>query len=51
MGPRTMMESDMRDGKVVDTIKSTVAADGKSMTVVDSDKLRHRVTTYTANKQ
>lgn len=51
MGPRTMLESDMRDGKVVDTIKSTVAADGKSMKVVDSDKLRHRVTTYTANKQ
>jgi hypothetical protein len=51
MGPHTMLETDMRDGKVVATTKSTVARDGTSMTVVDSNKLTHRVTTYTANKQ
>jgi hypothetical protein len=51
MGPRTMLETDMRDGKAVETFKATVASDGKTMTVVDSDKLHHRVTTYTANKQ
>jgi hypothetical protein len=51
MGARTILETDMRDGKVVDTVKSTVARDGNSMTVVDSNKLAHRVTTYTANKQ
>jgi hypothetical protein len=51
MGSRTMLETNMRNGKVIDTIKSTVARDGNTMTVVDSDRLRHRVTTYTANKQ
>jgi hypothetical protein len=51
MGARTMLETDMRDGKVVETTRSTVAMDGKSMTVVDSNKLTHRSVTYTANKQ
>ena len=41
----------MRDGKVVDTTRSIVSRDGKSMTVVDSNKLTHRTVTYTANKQ
>lgn len=50
-GSRTMLETDMRNGKVIGTIRSTVARDGNTMTVVDSDKLHHRVTTYTANKQ
>lgn len=48
---RSIMETDMRDGKVVDTIKSTVASDGNSMTVIDSNKLTHRTTTFKANKQ
>lgn len=51
MGSRSMMETDMHGGKVVETIKSTVARDGNSMTVVDNDKQRHRITTYKANKQ
>jgi hypothetical protein len=50
-GARTLMETDMRDGKVVETVKSTVAPDGKSMSVVDSNKLTHRTTTYKADKQ
>ncbi|HTT83397.1 MAG TPA: hypothetical protein VMF67_07940 [Rhizomicrobium sp.] len=50
-GPRSMLETDMRDGKTIETLRSTVAKDGNSMTVVDSDKLHHRVTTYKADKQ
>jgi hypothetical protein len=50
-GPRTILETDMRDGKTVETVKSTVARDGNTITVVDNDKLHHRVTTYKANKQ
>lgn len=51
MGSRTMLETDMRDGKVVDTLKSTVGKDGNTMTVVDNDKLHHRTTSYKATKQ
>ncbi len=51
MGPRTILETDKRNGKIVETAKSTVSRDGKTMTVVHNDKLRHRVTTYTENKQ
>lgn len=51
MGPRTLMEKDMRDGKTVETVKSTVASDGNSMMVVDDNKLTHRTTTYKASKQ
>jgi hypothetical protein len=50
-GPRIILESDMRNGKIIETVKSTIASDGHTMTVVDNDKQRHRVTTYTANKQ
>lgn len=50
-GARTLVETDMRDGKVVDVRTKTVSMDGKSMTVVDSHKLSHRTTTYTAEKQ
>lgn len=51
LGPHTMMETMMRDGKVVATERSTVAKDGNTMTVVHTDDLRHRVTTYKAMKQ
>src|SRR5579863_6415906 len=51
MGPHTILETDMRNGKAIETIKSTVARGGNKMTVVDNDMQRHRVTTYTANKQ
>ena len=51
IGARTIMETDMRDGKVADISRSTVSSDGKSMTVVDSNKLTHRTVTYTSNKQ
>jgi len=51
MGARTLLETDMRDGKVYETVRATVARDGKAMTVVESNKMAHRVTTFKANKQ
>jgi hypothetical protein len=52
MGANTMMETDMRDGKLIGTATSTVSADGKSMSVVYSDMLHGgRKTTYMAMKQ
>ena len=51
MGPRTMMETDMRRGKVVDTLTSTVSKDGNTMHVAYYDALHHRTTSYMAKKQ
>jgi hypothetical protein len=50
MGARTILETDMRDGKVIETVRSTVSGGGNSMTVVDDNKMAHRVTTFKANK-
>jgi hypothetical protein len=44
-------ETDTRDGKVTDVTRMTVAADGKSMTVVDKDQQRDMTTTFTMTKQ
>ncbi len=44
-------ETDMRDGKVTDVYLMTVAADGKTMTVVDEDKQRGTTMKYTMVKQ
>jgi len=47
----TIEETDKRAGKVIDVATSTVSADGKSMTIVDTDKVTDRTSTYTAKKQ
>jgi len=44
-------ETDKRGGKVIDVSTSTVSADGKSMTIVDTDKVSDRTSTFTAKKQ
>ena len=51
MGARTMMETDMRDGKVVSTNRDTISKDGNTMTVMNDDKLRHRTLSYKMTKQ
>lgn len=47
----TIEETDKRDGKVVDVSTMTVAANGKTMTVVDNDKVTGRTSTFVAKKQ
>jgi hypothetical protein len=47
----TIEETDKRDGKVTDVSKMSVGSDGKTMTVVDTNKLTGRVSTYIATKQ
>ncbi len=44
-------ETDKRGGTVVDVSTTTVSPDGKTMTVVDTNKLTGRVDTFTATKQ
>ncbi|SPE24521.1 conserved exported hypothetical protein [Candidatus Sulfotelmatomonas gaucii] len=44
-------ETDKRGGTVTDVSTMTVAAGGKTMTVVDNDKLSNRTSTYVATKQ
>jgi hypothetical protein len=45
-----VIESDSQNGKVVETFDLTVAADGKSLHVVDTDVPVHHVSTYTMTK-
>ncbi len=47
----TIEETDKQDGKVLDVLKMTVSANGKTMTVVDTDKVINRSETYVAKKQ
>ena len=47
----TIEETDKRGGTVVDVSTMTVSANGKTMTIVDSDKLTNRTSTYVAAKQ
>jgi len=47
----TIEETDKRDGKVVFVLKMTVAADGKKMTTVSTNKQTDRTATYVADKQ
>jgi hypothetical protein len=49
-GKNTLVETDKLNGKVVGVQTSTVAADGKSMTVKYKDALRGTTSTFTANK-
>ncbi len=47
----TIEETDKRDGAVTDVSTMTVSANGKTLTVVDTDKLSNRTSTYVATKQ
>lgn len=49
--PHTIEETDKRDGTVVGVAKMTVSPDGKKMTVVYTNKLTDRTSTYVATKQ
>jgi hypothetical protein len=44
-------ETDKRDGKVISVSKMTVAANGKTMTILVDDKLHGTTATYIAEKQ
>ncbi|HEX4758324.1 MAG TPA: hypothetical protein VH308_10085 [Terracidiphilus sp.] len=51
INPNSFEETDKRDGKVVDVSTITVAAGGKTMTIVDTAQPSGRVSTFTAKKQ
>jgi hypothetical protein len=51
MGKDTVEETDKRDGKVIVVNKMTVAADGKTMSIVSEDKLHGRTSRFVATKQ
>jgi hypothetical protein len=51
IGKNTIQEIEKRDGVVVETLTMTVSGDGKKMTIVDTNALTDRTTTYTAVKQ
>ena len=51
VGPRTLEESDLRNGKVITVAKMTVAADGKFMLVDVENKLQNNSLSYKAMKQ
>jgi hypothetical protein len=48
---RTIEETDKRDGKVIEVGKRTVSPDGKTMTIVGTDKPSGRISTFDAEKQ
>lgn len=50
-GKMSMVETDKRDGKVVNVLTSTVSADGKTMKVLMDDKLHDRSMAFVAVKQ
>jgi hypothetical protein len=51
LGRNTIEQTNKRDGKVIDIVKATVSADGKSMTMADEDKLHGTSMKYSAMKQ
>ena len=51
INPNSFEETDKRDGKVVDVSTVTVAAGGKTMTIVDTAQPSGRTSTFTAKKQ
>ncbi len=51
MGKNTIEQTNKRDGKVTDVSKATVAADGKTMNIVDNDKLHGTTMKFVAMKQ
>ena len=48
---RPIEQTEKRDGKVVEVSKITVSPDGKKMTVVSTNELTDRTSTYVAEKQ
>jgi|ERR1700733_2787264 hypothetical protein len=48
---RTIEETDSRQDKVTDVVRSTVSTDGKSMHVVDEDKAHGSTTKFTMEKK
>ena len=51
LGPTSVLESDYDKGKLVETVRRTVSADGKTLYLVDTDLLSGRVTKWTMDKQ
>jgi hypothetical protein len=51
IGKTSFQEIDKRDGVVVEMQTMTVSADGRKMTIVDTNSLTDRTTTYIAIKQ
>jgi hypothetical protein len=51
LGASAVEESDYDKGKLVDVIRMTVSADGKTLHVVDHSVRTNRTTRYTADKQ
>lgn len=51
MGDNTIEETDKRDGKVIDVSRMTVSADGKTMTIENTDVLHGTTSQFTAEKQ
>jgi len=49
--PNVIEETDTRDGKVTDVTLMTVAADGKSIAVINNDHLHGATTTFTMVRQ
>lgn len=50
IGPRVIEETDKRDDRVESTVRMTVSADGRTMTMVVRDR-QGRVSTFVSNKQ
>jgi hypothetical protein len=50
VGSDTIEETDKRDGKVTDIVRSTVSADGKTLHVVDTDPVHETRTEFVADK-
>jgi hypothetical protein len=50
MKGKSLVETDMRDGKVIGVTTTTPSADGKSISVVFENKLKGNSMTFTANK-
>jgi butyrate kinase len=51
LGADTIEETDKRDGKVTDIIRTTVSGDGKTLHVVDNDPIHETRMEYIADKQ
>jgi hypothetical protein len=51
LGKDTLEETFKRDGKVISIHKATVAADGKTMQLIEDDKLNGTTTKSVAQKQ
>jgi hypothetical protein len=51
VGSDTIEETDKRDGKVTDIVRSTVSGDGKTLHVVDNDPVHETRASYMMDKQ